>query len=407
MKTIDFLVENGFVLDGSNREKIAAAFDAEITAGLAGRPSTLRMLPANLSGDERPLTGVPAVVIDAGGTNLRVASVTLSEKGPQIRHLQKTFMPGTRGELTAEAFHSSVAAEADRVFAAEPAADRLGYCFSYECASLPDHDARLIAWSKAIAVPEAVGQCVGAELVRRLAHKPSSFAVLNDTVATLLAGRANAPDRRYSGYLGFILGTGTNIACVEDGMIRNAESGDFGAIDRSAFDVRFDATTADPGVAPFEKMIGGGFLGGLGLTILRSAAEKGLLGEGVMRLSDLSTRDLDDFAAGTADMANPLVAVLQEPERDCARELARAVFVRAANLTGIHLAAFLRRCPSSDDPVLITVDGSTFYKTRCVDFRAVAERELALLVPGRSYAFTRVDEAPMVGAAIAALMERH
>ena len=108
MKTIDFLVENGFVLDGSNREKIAAAFDAEIMAGLAGRPSTLRMLPANLSGDERPLTGVPAVVIDAGGTNLRVASVTLSEKGPQIRHLQKTFMPGTRGELTAEAFHSSV-----------------------------------------------------------------------------------------------------------------------------------------------------------------------------------------------------------------------------------------------------------------------------------------------------------
>ena len=197
MKTIDFLVENGFVLDGSNREKIAAAFDAEIAAGLAGRPSTLRMLPANLSGDERPLTGVPAVVIDAGGTNLRVASVTLSEKGPQIRHLQKTFMPGTRGELTAEAFHSSVAAEADRVFAAEPAADRLGYCFSYECASLPDHDARLIAWSKAVAVPEAVGQCVGAELVRRLARKPSSFAVLNDTVATLLAGQANAPDRRY------------------------------------------------------------------------------------------------------------------------------------------------------------------------------------------------------------------
>lgn len=83
-----------------------------------------------------------------------------------------------------------------------------------------------------------------------------------------------------------------------------------------------------------------------------------------------------------------------------------AGLVRAANLTGIHLAAFLRRCLPSDDPVLITADGSTFYKTRSVDFRAVAERELGLLVPGRAYEFARVDEAPMVGAAITALMER-
>jgi len=58
--------------------------------------------------------------------------------------------------------------------------------------------------------------------------------------------------------------------------------------------------------------------------------------------------------------------------------------------------------------VAINADGSTYYKTRAVPFDAVVKRELdEMLVTRRHvhYAITpQVDDAPMVGAAIAAML---
>lgn len=409
MNAHEFLTSHGFIFDGSNREEIADAIGADIQAKLDGRPSSLRMLPSCIACGVEPRAGVPTIAIDAGGTNLRVASVTLSADGaaPSIRHLRRAPMPGTRGPLSADAFHAAIAREADVVFAAEPLADRLGYCFSYECRALPSHDVELLAWSKEIAAPEVVGQQVGAELVRRLARKPSSTFVLNDTVATLLAGRAKTIGRRYSGFLGFILGTGVNVACVEDGEIRNAESGEFNRLARSAFDVAFDRGTSDPGSAVLEKMTSGGFLGGLGLLILKAAADDGFfVPETRARLAGvaaLETPALDAFVSGPRDEGNPLASVFAGVEAETARALMRPVFMRSAMLAGVQLAAFLRRCVPSNDPVLITVDGSTFYKTRSVDYRRVVSDELARLAPGRPFEFVQIEDASLIGAAIAAL----
>jgi len=406
MKTAEFLSAIGFVTDGSTNAAIAAAFDAEIRAAMEGRPSSLRMLPTGL-GSDLHLASRAAAVIDAGGTNLRVAAVELGTE-PVFRHLRKSFMPGTRGKLTAAEFHGSIAREVETVFAREKGLDRLGYCFSYECRSLPDGDAELLAWSKQIEAPEVVGQRVGAELVKRLPCPPTTVKVLNDTVATLLAGCAKIGADQASGYLGFILGTGTNVACAENGMLRNAESGEFNGIDRSSADVALDALTSDPGCAVFEKMVAGAYLGLLGLCLFREAAKAGLLSEAagsrLMQMSVLETRDLDAFAVG--EMSESLKDVFTADDVPVARELATAVFRRAVHLTAAHLAAFLRRTvpQGTEKPVVITVDGSTFWKTRSVPFeQAVSSALDALGVP--PYRIVRVDEAPMVGAAVAACVQ--
>ena len=56
----------------------------------------------------------------------------------------------------------------------------------------------------------------------------------------------------------------------------------------------------------------------------------------------------------------------------------------------------------------INADGSTYYKTRAIDFAGTVQRELdAMLVKARNihYAITpQVDDAPMVGAGIAAML---
>ena len=87
-----------------------------------------------------------------------------------------------------------------------------------------------------------------------------------------------------------------------------------------------------------------------------------------------------------------------------ARELVRAVFLRAVALTAAHLAAFVRRSAEAGrSPVRITADGSTYWKTCAVDFDGLVRKEIAELVPDVPFEIVRIDEAPMVGAAVAAM----
>ena len=404
----DFLREGGF---RPEREVLLAAmraFGDEATNAVAGEPSSLRMIDSHLPGcvDARSLADRPVIVVDAGGTNLRVASVRLTAGGPVFAHVRKSRMPGTDGPISAEAFHRAIAAEVDAVRACEPQAACIGYCFSYECKSLPDGDAELVAWSKQIAAPEVIGQRVGAELVRRLSGGPLPIVVLNDTVATLLAGLSRQ-DKVCPGQIGFILGTGTNLASIENGTIRNAESGECDKVLRTSCDLAYDATLPDTGAAPFEKMVSGAYLGGVGLQLLKAAAHEGLLQANGLDELALSTRDLDSFAAGGADAANPLAAILPSDDIPVAQEIARAVVRRSALLTAAHLAAFVRRSAEAGRaPVRITVDGSTYWKTRAVDFDGIVRAEMAALVPDVPFEIFRTDEAPMVGAAVAAAYVR-
>lgn len=404
-----FLRDNGFVADEKFRQAVTAAYESEIAVKLAGGDSSLYMLDSYIPGEVEPNRQAPVAVIDAGGTNLRVAAVDFTEDGVKFRDVRKTFMPGSRGPLSADAFHRTIAAEVDTVFASDLRIKRLGYCFSYGCRSFPDRDAELLAWSKQIAAPEVIGQRVGAELANRMSRRPASVTVLNDTVATLLAGRAVAGTRRFSGYLGFILGTGTNVACVADGTIRNAESGEFDKLPQSAFDQAFDAGLPDCGMARFEKMVAGGYLGGVGLQMLKAAGEAGLFASDSERLNDLrtlETKDLDEFAVGRGGPSNPLAPLFSGADVEVARALATCVFKRAAILTAAHLAAFLKRAApvSEKDPVCITVDGSTFWKTQAVDFNAEVTAELSRIPEVPVFEIVRVEDAPMLGAAVAATL---
>ena len=107
-----------------------------------------------------------------------------------------------------------------------------------------------------------------------------------------------------------------------------------------------------------------------------------------------------------------LDTVFSDPDdAKMARRLGLPVFERAATLTAIHLAAFVIKTGKGEDPdspVAINADGSTYYKTRAIPFDATVRRELdAMLVSSRNvhYEITpQVDDAPMVGAGIAAML---
>ncbi len=338
-------------------------------------------------------------------------------------------MPGTHGHVGEDEFYDAFAKEIKRLDG-KATVEKVGWCFSYPAESTPDLDAKLLRWTKNVDAPEIVGQNVGAELLKRTGGK--SIAVVNDTVATLLAAKATEGDKTYSSYIGFILGTGTNTAYVEKNrniakmpdldqagsMIINAESGSFDKAPRSRFDDAADAKTGNPGVGLLEKMIAGAYLGGVGLEIYKAAAKEGFFSkkaaDAIGGLGSLETMDFDNFCAGFKKEGrdNVLDAIFADPDdAKMAKRLGLPVFERAAVLTAVQLAAFVIKSGEGADPsapVAINADGSTYYKTRAIPFDATVRRELdEMLVQRRNihYAITpQVDDAPMVGAAIAAML---
>jgi len=423
-----FLKEHGLDVEGIDREGLLKAFGEEMDAGLAGRSSSLMMIPSFISIDRPVKTGTPVVVLDAGGTNLRAAVVTIDAQGKaEIGAFAKRPMPGTQGPLDAEAFFEAFA---DFLTPVVGASESIGFCFSYPAEVMPDCDARLIRWSKQIEVPSVVGQMIGSGLLRHLARRGHTrrVVILNDTVATLLAGKSVGVTRDYSAYVGFILGTGTNTAYVEHNaritkradldpagsMAINVESGAFKRVRQSRFDALMDAATNDCGHYTFEKMISGAYLGWLGSVVLGEAAKAGFFSAAaaakIGAWQTVSNKHLDDFCGGKPTEDNPFLdAAFSAADREVVVRLCTPVYARAAVLTAVNLASAILKTGESRDPerpVCVNVDGSTYYRTLTADFQNRVRRELkALLEPrGVAYELIKVDESPVIGAAVAGLM---
>ena len=427
-REVAFLRQNGLDVDGINRQGLLKVFEEEMAAGLAGKPSSLMMIPSFISIDKPVKTDTPVVVLDAGGTNLRAAVVKIDKRGKaEIGAFFKRPMPGTQGEVGASEFYDAFA---DFLMPIIGESESIGFCFSYPAEITPDCDAKLLRWSKQIQVPSVVGTMIGTGLLSHLALRGyrRRAVILNDTVATLLAGKSAGVAKDYSAYVGFILGTGTNTAYVEHNawitkrkdldpsgsMVINVESGAFTRVQQSLFDKIMGASTNDCGHYTFEKMISGAYLGWVGSVVLGEAAKAGFFSPAAaVRIAELkivSNKHLDDFCGGKPTADNPFLdAAFTAADREAVARLCTPVYARAAVLTAVNLASAILKTGEGKDParpVCVNVDGSTYYRTLTADFQNLVQRELkALLAPrGIAYELIKVDESPVIGAAVAGLM---
>ncbi len=424
----EFLRRNGLDVAGIDREELLNLFEEEMESGLAGRKSSLMMIPSFISIDRPVKTNMPVVVLDAGGTNLRAAVVTLDGQGKaEIGEFRKSEMPGTREEIGAEDFFEAFA---EFVLPFVERSGNIGFCFSYAAEVTPDCDARLIRWSKQIKAPEVEGQLIGAGLKRKLARRgyERNVVILNDTVATLLAGKSVGDSRGYSAYVGFILGTGTNTAYIEHNaritkrsdlnrngsMAINVESGSFGRVRQTVFDKTLDDNTLDTGYYMFEKMISGAYLGKLGHVVMKAAVKEGFFtSAAAVRLAQwekVSNKHLDDFCGNAPKPDNPFGdKAFSDADRETVVRLCTPLYERAAVLTAVNLASAIIKTGEGNDParpVCVNVDGSTYYRTLTADLQNRVRRELKDLLEPRkvTYKLVRIDDSPVIGAAVAGLM---
>jgi hexokinase len=409
-------------------EQTCGTFLEEMEKGLSPEGSSLAMLPTYIETERELPRDKPVIVMDAGGTNFRVATVTFPNRGePEIADFQVFSMPGIEKSLSKDAFFGTMAGYVKDVI---DRSDSVGFCFSYPIKMSPNKDGKVLYFSKEIKADEAVGHMIGASLneaIGRAGLGPAkNMVLLNDTVATLLAGRGVSAGRDFGSFIGFILGTGTNTAYIEQNrninktkdldanksQIVNVESGGFAKAPRGRVDEDFDAASAKPGINVFEKMISGAYLGPLCGATIQAAANAGFFSpvaaKNLAQLRQTDTKEIGEFLTSGGKADGPLSAALAGADDIAiACELIDALIERAAKLTATNLSSAVIKSGKGQDaarPVCIVAEGTTFYKL--ADLKARVERyldEYLVETKKRHYAIVSVDNATLLGAAIAGL----
>jgi hexokinase len=421
-----FLTRHRLLAELYKPAELIAAFHAEMGAGLAGKDSSLAMIPSFIALPSHAPRNEKVIVLDAGGTNFRTTLISFdAECNASIEYFTNHPMPGTQGQVSKEAFFNQIA---DYIQPVVGQSTRLGFCFSYPVTIGSDRDGTLLCWTKGVDAPEVVGEKILANLAQTLRERgmacPQTMVILNDTVATLLAGMTAMRFSSEHKYVGFIVGTGSNISYVEQNaaiikekeiagsghMAINVESANFNKIERGDIDVSFDQKTANPSQYVQEKMISGGYLGNLCHAILLAAVKEGVLPEAgrgaalVRELDALETKDLNLILENEQVAMAGFTGATQE-EYQVIRTIVSEVVERAALLSATTMAAAVIKsaADSKDVTHCITVDGSVYYKLH--SFKQRAERHLSEILKLYNLAYTtvQVDNAPVMGAAVASL----
>jgi hexokinase len=425
-----FLRRNGMEPEDFDLQAGLEEYLREMDRGLAGEPSSLEMIPTYIELAARLPTGEPVIAVDAGGTNLRIALVRFDrDLKPVIENYRKVLMPGVEREVSKEEFFRAFAVQLREYL---PSSSRIGFCFSFSMAQLPNKDGRVNSLGKEVKAPEVLGELVGENLAAALraeGHRgPLKIVIVNDTVTAMLAGMAGSAGRGYGGFLGFILGTGTNTCYLEANrnitkaqgldpngqQVINMESGNYNRVAQGTVDREFNAGTKYPDQHLLEKMVSGAYLGPVALATIRRAAEEGLFSApaaaGLRALPDLATEALHEYLGYPALSSHPLGAAVGRGGREdrvILYHLLDRLIERSAKLAALTLSGAVLKSGSGEDPcapVCAVVEGSVYWGLK--GMRRKVDSYLKDFLEerhGRYLEAIQVENASLVGAAIAGL----
>ncbi|MBQ9239078.1 MAG: hexokinase [Treponema sp.] len=411
---------------------ISAILD-DMTRGLAQNsgnntaPGSQAMIPAPGYIPKTMPRNESVIVIDAGGTNFRSCLVTFDAQGiPTISDLEKTRMPGIERELSKDAFYDAIALNIAHL---KNKAAYIGFCFSYAMKITANNDGQVLNFSKEIKAPEVIGTLVGAclsdALVRHGWNKPKKITLVNDTMASLLAGAVNIPiGKKYSSYIGFILGTGLNAAYVEYQPIQKlneknpvhhivvCESGLYDKYPMSVFDTVLDTHSVQPGHGLLEKKCSGAYFGHLAFILLTHACEDRLFSEqfctAFKTVPTVQSLDIDQFLRAPFDTTTMLGAVCARGNRtdyDTLFTVLTTLYERTAHIvTAVLTAAVLKSGTGvvPTEPVRIVANGTTFWHGYNLSNTVQARMKTVLAdTYHRYYEIVKIDNDITLGTAIA------
>lgn len=423
----DFLKENNMLYSQISFKQECQKFLLDMENGLAGKQSSLAMIPTYISVCDTIATNKTVLVIDAGGTNFRTCMVSFdADKKQCITDFSKYSMPGIERELSKDEFFNQIVAYTKDLAST---VDDIGFCFSYPTTIYENKDGKLIYWTKEVKAPEVEGEFIGENLVSRLKaidQKERNIVILNDTVATLLGGQGTTLQRQFDGYIGFIFGTGTNICYSEKikeitkitlessdaQMIVNVESGAYDKLPRGKMDLLLDETTLDKGAYQLEKMISGRYLGSVIFYCIKEALTKNIFSQefatAFAGIDMIALIDANLFMINPYDKQNVLVnCCLHDEDRMALYYIIDAMITRAALLSAVKLCSLILKTGKGKNPckpVAIVGEGTTFHKLKGYKEKLACYLDSYLIEENQIY-YELIDgeDLNLIGTAIAAL----
>ena len=357
--------------------KTLEKFNLEIKKGLERddvvKNCSIPMIATYLNPDIMVEDNKKVIVVDAGGTNLRVGIAYYQDKSWHLEKVSEYKMPGIDREYSNDEFFGYIAKK--MVPLLDEARD-IGFCFSYRVKMNKDLDGSLIAWAKEIKAKEVVGKKVGYELlkaIKKYSNVDRHIVVLNDTTAVLLGGMTLDTNKEFNKYVGAIYGTGFNCCYIEkvenitkvkdtnqNLMIINTETGNFNGFNRGVFDDELNKASSIVDEALTEKMSSGRYLSTLIYKALLKAIDGGLISKDTKVINE-NEFDLPLVSMYLAGINNTLdKCFTSEKDINTFKEIAMELINRASKIVATTISAFVIK--SNEKKVGIIIEGSTFYK---------------------------------------------
>ena len=382
-------------LEDEYLRKIAEELQAKIHKGLSKDKEEILCLPTYIdpySENSRDFVG-KILVIDWGGTNLRVAIIEFNEgEEPKVlgekvigeekeKPLEKRLSEKETKKFTCPAdLYESMA---ELIVQLKDLRDndvmQIGYCFSYPAESTLDGDAILERWTKGIDIPDMIGKPVGKPLMEYLngyesikakGIKFTGIKVINDTVACLIASLKKESG---CGQIGLIAGTGNNMAAVikkskinklsnkkynnksgcipvnlESGNLKPYTGGLTGEVYLTEIDKKFDLSLPkeEQQTQLFEKAMAGKYIG---------------------KLYKLSFKK-DDFDYDCDFDGEDLTNLMNPPQKRI--KVAREIYERSAQLVAASLVGLTLVLVSKEEieepinKICVAADGSLYWSNQ-------------------------------------------
>lgn len=371
-----------FTVSTDELREIAADFRYDLRKGLKDpAESSLRMLKSYVGLPDGNETG-EYLALDFGGTNVRVLRIRLEGNG-KFEVLKKVAKPlkvagvyDFIGEgSTAEQMFDFIAGLVDEAVDGNHETKYfLGHTFSFPSEQSDLYNAKLIIWTKEFATAGVEGKVVNDLLKEALGRQGLNnvepTAVINDTVAVLLAAAYKQPDV----YIGSIYATGHNTCYLEpyadsaeEPMILNLESGGFSKLIPNRFDREFDKNSEKPGEQRLEKMVSGRYMGEIfGMALAELLNENGKkYGFTSIDMSNIIVDDSDDKKEVKAIVAEKTGCNLDTADAELVQKFAAAMVVRSARLVTASYVGIIWQLAGEEGKALkqhIAIDGSVYEK---------------------------------------------
>lgn len=387
-------------VDTAKLKAITEHFVSELQKGLTVEGGSI---PMNVAWVMNYPTGKEKgtfLALDMGGTNLRVAQITLDGKRgfdttQSKYHLPDHIKTGSADELWGY-IADCIGQFLDKYNMNKPKESiPIGFTFSYPATQHGINSGILQRWTKGFDIAGVEGHDVVPQFQKAIDERKIPVhigALINDTTGTLVASNYVEPRTK----MGCIFGTGCNAAYYdkvknipkiqgklpddigEDSwMAINCEYGAFDnehvCLPRTKYDEQLDAGSPRPGQQSFEKMIAGYTLGEIFRLILNECYDEGLIfpDEDISKLRDEYFLDAaflskieEDPWENLSDTEQLFKDVLNiqttEPERNFLRTLAELIGTRAARLSMCGVAAMATKMDMKE--AYAGADGSVFNK---------------------------------------------